>query len=353
MAMPPMNDLDTLAEAPLPDEEESPKLNLLRELRVEAQELQTILESVRMGETTLDLYAAYIQKTREDITELLAQIRNGDSIRHLQNIWEQMNANPLIMNPEVELSAQEQLHHLNMLESRIRRLIFQIGALTIPARVNAWLDRARPGYYIPFHLVFEDEVPSHEDRVRILQYLAWSPKVLRGGLVDVGGGVIYRYAERSGDRLRSLVFLVLGFVAVTLLVAGSGYITAPGWPIARTHVPILLIGWAATVAGLLTHVAVGTAKRARSQDGLPPAIVVGDFMLMVDAKLGHFLLRLVLALVGFFGFVFTTGLANVTALDTFLVGYTLDSVVELFGVSIEERAATQNVAMKQRLGVVE
>ena len=106
--------------------------------------------------------------------------------------------------------------------------------------------------------------------------------------------MIYRYAERSGDRLRSLVFLVLGFVAVTLLVAGSGYITAPGWPIARTHVPILLIGWAATVAGLLTHVAVGTAKRARSQDGLPPAIVVGDFMLMVDAKLGHFLLRLVL-----------------------------------------------------------
>lgn len=354
MVMPPLHNENSILEArPSSGDHDAVRLRQLRELRVEVQELHSILESVRNGETTLDSYVGYIQQTNKDISELLAQIKNGDSVRILQNIWEQMSSNPLMTNPEIELSAREQLHHLNMLENRIRKLIFQVGALTIPARVNDWLGQARPGYYIPFHLVFEDEVPAYEDRVRILQYLAWSPKALRGGLVDAAAGVIYRYAENPRDRVSSAVLLLLGFGLATGTVVASSLLPIPEWPIQRDDLATLAVGWVATLLGVVTHMAVGTVKRNRSTGGLPPNIAVRDFLLMVDARLGPMLFKLLLALIGFFGFVFTTGLENVEALDTLMVGYTLDSVVELFGTGIEQRAAAQEAVLRRQLGVVD
>ena len=41
---------------------------------------------------------------------------------------------------------------------------------------------------------------------------------------------------------------------------------------------------------------------------------------------------------------------RVTALNAFLVGYSLDSFVGIFGASIEQRAAAQAAAVKERLG---
>jgi hypothetical protein len=213
----------------------------LRDLRAEAQELQVILESVEKGEAILSVYAEYIQQTKTDISQLLSSINDGDSIRHLQNIWEQMNANPLLENPQGEFDAREQLQHLNLLKDRIRKLIFRVGTLTIPARVNSWLQGARSGYFIPFHLVFEDEMPSYEDRVRVLQYLAWTPEAVKGGLVDATAGVIYRYSEKKTDRIRSLVIVLIAFFLATAAVFGSAYLAVSGWPIQPTHVPNLLI----------------------------------------------------------------------------------------------------------------
>jgi len=60
---------------------------------------------------------------------------------------------------------------------------------------------------------------------------------------------------------------------------------------------------------------------------------------------------MLLALVGFFGLVFTAGPDKVTPLNTFLVGYSLDSMVEVFSVSLEQRATAYVAALRQQLGI--
>ena len=332
---------------------EQVKLDRLRELRTEVVDLQEILASVRRGEITVQAYADYIAKTMQDMKGLIGQIQDGDAIRHLHNIWEQISICPLLARPQETLSAQEQLHYLDALERQFRRLIFIVGYLTIPARLNHWLANARPGYYVPFHAVFEDEVPDPEDRLRILNYLKWSPQVIRGGLVDAENGLIYRYDRNPWARAGTMALLLAGVAATIGIVIGLCYLPVGNWPLAPANVGTLLIGWAAVAVGLLVHVAVGTAKRAQAPGARPPILALGDLPLLLNARSGQILLKLLLTLVGLFGLAFGAGVANLTPLNAFLVGYSLDSVVELFGASLEQKAATQVAGLKKQLGLSE
>lgn len=324
-----------------------PFLERLRELRVEIQDLQTVLENIRKGETTPKAYASYIQKTKRDIDELLQGIEDGDSIRHLFNLWEQMSVSPLLTDPEVDLEPQQQLHHLNMLDKQCQGLVLQIGYLTIPQRVECWLANARSGYYVPFHAVFEDELPALEDRIKVLNFIAWQPLAIRQGLVDVTNGLVYRYSKHPW---RSMLLLVLGLTVTAGIVVGACFLPIEEWLLSPEHLSTLLIGWGAVLTGVVVHAGVETVKRAQAH-GRPPIIAVGELPLHIDARIGQIFLKLLLSLVGLFGVAFTGGVDNVTPLNTFLVGYSLDSFVGLFSASLEQKAAAQLTALKQQLGV--
>lgn len=354
MAVPPPGQLDReLMTVSPPANMSDGKLERLRELRAELQDLQSVLESVRRGESTLKTYAAYVGKTMGDIEALLSSIQDGDAVRHLHNSWEQMTSNPLLISPEADYPAQDQLHHLDMLFGQIQKMVFLIGFLTIPSRVNEWLAQARPGYYIPFHLVFEDELPDREERAKVLNYLAWSPNAIRGGIVDAANGLIYRYADRPESRRNSFLLLALAFAACAAVVVGACYVDAPGWPIQPGHLYSFVVGWSAVLAGVVTHIGVGSVKRAQERGGLPPIIAVGDFFMIANARAGQILLKLLLALIGFFGLVFSTGADKVTPFNAFLLGYSLDSFIELFSSNIERRASAQVASLKKQLGVAE
>jgi hypothetical protein len=347
------------------DEEE---LNRFRELRAEIQGLQFILGSIRKGEAIPKTYAGYFKQTMDNITQLMGDIEDGDAVRLLHNIWNQMKVCPLLVDPGREFSAQEQLHCLNMLEAQCRKIIFEVGVLTIPARVTEWLANARPGYYIPFHSVFDDELPDFEDRVRLLNYLAWSPKVIEGGLVDATNGLIYRYSQSPVKVGGSLLVLVMGLaMAIGVVITAAYYLPLEDWPATAQRVLPFLLGWGAVLVGTLVHAAIGAVKRAQARGGYPPVIALGNLLLVVNAKIGPILLKLFLTLIAFFGVVLTvggqasqtvgTGGTNVIPVDTaligysFLAGYSLDSVVELFGTSIEQQAAAQVATLKKQLGL--
>jgi len=324
----------------------------LRELRAEVQDLQSVLVKVRTGDTTIKINAEYINKTRNDAAELVSQIEvGGDTVRHLLNVYEQMLQNPLFANPETEIGAQDQMHALSLLEEQVRKIEFYVGVLTIPSRVNDWLAEARPGYYIPFHAVFEDEVPQAEDRARILSYLVWSPKPIKGGIVDAANGLIYRYSENPLFRLMNILLIVGTIAASTAAVIGACYLRISGWPIQQQNLSAFTTGWIAILIGVLVHVAVGSVKRTQSQGKLPSIASLGDLPLILDARSGQIILKILLAIIGLFGLAFTSGLDNVTPLNAFLVGYSLDSVVEIFSSGIEQRATAQASALKKHLGV--
>ena len=354
MAAPPPTSLDRelLSVSPVSDLSGG-KLERLRELRAEVQDLQRVLESVRRGESTLKTYSSYVNKTLTDIEELISSIRDGDAIRHLHNSWEQMGSNPLLLQPEADFPAQEQLHHLDLLLGQIQRMVFLVGFLTIPTRVNDWLAQARPGYYIPFHLVFDDELPNQEERVKVLNYLAWSPNAIKWGIIDVANGLIYRYADKAESRRNSFLLLILALAVCTGIVLGACYVQMPGWPIRPEHLYSFLVGWSAVLAGVVTHIGVGSVKRARARGGLPPIIAVGDFFMIANAKAGQILLKLLQALIGFFGLVFAAGVDKVTPFNAFLLGYSLDSFIELFSSSIEQRTSAQVATLKKQLGVID
>ncbi len=349
MAMePPAEPIEAAEPAPATGQ---PQLEQLRVLRAEVQDLQALLGKVRSGDAQLGTYVDYIQKATHEINQLLGNLGGSDSNRHLHNVWEQMSDSPLLTAPGGTYSAQDQLHHLSMLDDQCTQMVYQLGALTIPARLNDWLAKARPGYYIPFHAVFADELPVFEDRVRVLNSLAWEPKVIHGGLVDPATGLIYRYSDRPSERIISLTLLVVGIAATVGIVIGACFLPIVRWPLQPSSLHLVLIAWAAVLAGVIVHVGVSTAKRLQMQAGSPPVIAVGDLPLLISAKLGPILLKLLLALVGFFGLVFAAGVGSVTVLNAFLVGYSLDSVVELFSASLEQRATVQVATLKQQLGV--
>jgi hypothetical protein len=331
---------------------EEEQRNKLRELRAEFQDLEAVYDKVRSGDTTVQLNAEYINKTRNDVAELVSQIEEGgDTVRHLLNVYEQMLQNPLFANPENEIDAQEQMHSLNLLEEQVRKIEFYVGVLTIPARVNDWLHEARPGYYIPFHAVFEDEVPEAEDRARILSYLVWSPKPIKGGIVDAANGLIYRYNEDPRRRLLNILLLLGTLIAATAAVLGACYLQISGWPFQTDNLSTFTAGWIAILVGVIVHVAVGSVKRTQSQGQLPSIASLGDLPLILDARSGQIIMKILLALIGLFGLAFASGVENVTPLNAFLIGYSLDSVVEIFSSGIEQRASVQASALKKQLGV--
>jgi hypothetical protein len=322
----------------------------LRELRDEVQDLRGVLQGARTGETTLADVADYVDKARDDIGSLLKVIPGADPVRRVSNTWDQIQLATLIRDPRATLDAQAQLRQLTLLDDLCKRLVFQVGLITIPERVNEWLRLARPGYYFPFHLVFEDELPDFEERVKLLNYLAWAPKVLEGGLVNVETGFIYRYSQDPLQRLATLAGVVLAFFAAALLVVGACYVPVQDWPLRPENLGPMLIGWAAVLMGVIVHIGVATAKRSQSQDGRPPIIATEDTLLWINAKFGYIMLKMLLALIGFFALAFTAGAQKVTPLSMFLVGYSLDSVVEVFGVSLDQRAAAQVASVKRQLG---
>jgi hypothetical protein len=109
--------------------------------------------------------------------------------------------------------------------------------------------------------------------------------------------------------------------------------------------------WVALLSGVVVHVAVATGKRLQSQSELPPVLPVGDIPRMMSAKFGQIAFKLLLAVIGLYGSIFISGFGSVTTFQAFLTGYSLDSVVELFGASMEQRATAQITTLKQQLGV--
>lgn len=351
-AAPPEAPASDLAQLPGSAVNDEAWFNHLRLLRTEVQDLRSVLDSIRRGESSLQRYAEYIKLSCLQIDDLVAALEGDDTIRRIQNTWEKMKTCPLLQDPSGVSDTQTQIQHLIMLDSQCRELVYWTAYKTIPQRLKQWLAATQPGYAIPFHAVFEDEVPDLEDRQKILNALAWSPNVIGGGIIDPITGLIYRYSESFDKRLRSLGIALGALAVATLLIFLAGMLP----PLNGAATSWLMLGWAALLTGTLIHIGVGVSKRMRGQGAIPVVLPTGRFLLLVDAKLGEILFKIVMALVGFLGFVYATGFSERSQfgsflLNAFLVGYSLDSFVEIFGATIDQRTAALQSNLSKRLEI--
>lgn len=330
-------------------------IGALRLVSAEAQDLRAVLRKVRDGEAPLASFAGYIRTTREQIDEILTPMVDvDDCFRHVRNTWELMSAARIMREPEQEMPAQELMQGLGLLDGYCRLLVYWAATRTVPVRLKDWLATSEPGYAIPFHAVFEDEVPDAEDRQKILNQLAWSPVFLKGvgGIVDPESGLVYRYdtGKSRGQLSLALFWILLAVAAGGAVVWGLSALP----PLSPRRVgPTLVLGWLAMLAGTTVHWVIGANKRLRSQAATPAVLPISRSLIMLNARIGFILFRIAVALVGYAGLVYAVPSDEFTtfAFNAFLAGYSLDSVVELFGTSMDQRAAAHHANLKQQLGV--
>jgi hypothetical protein len=335
-------------------------LSALRELRSEVQDLRDLLVRIKEGKSSTKDNSGYFKKTYSDIQKLIKELnginqeRRSDTVRRILNSWEKMQANALLNHPEQDRESQDLLHDLAILDEEAGKIILYVGHLTIPDRLNRWIGATRAGHYLPFHLLFEDEIPVPADRAKVLNSIAWSPDTIEFGLVYPGSGLIYRYESDEKKQLLSFIQVLLVLVLMTAGVWGLCFIgevfSIAGWLFQPQYAPVLTIGWMALLVGVVVHVGVESVKKSQSS-GLPPVIAINDWLKHTSARKGDIFLKLLIALFGLIGLVVTTDISKFTIASAFLVGYSLDSVAGLFGTSIEQRATAQATALKEQIGL--
>lgn len=331
------------------------KLDLLRQLRAEIQDIRLLLTRVRDGAAMLHDYADYLARNKTEIDELFVEIREvmpdlyvagGDNVRHIENLWRQMLCSPILATPAEPLPAEKQVKELALCIGLCREMVALLGFLTIPARLNDWLTAAWAGYLLSFHDLFGDELPEREDRQRLLGFLANAPGLIRGGIVDAKTGLIYPYHQSRWARYGICAGLFLFFVAATVGTGLLGTVKAVQDVSGLVSPWRFVAGWGLVLAGVLVHFVIDRAKDGGGSASVP----LGHFSSAVDARAGMVLMKMLLMLGCYFGLLFLGGSGNATSLNFFLVGYSLDSFGGIFTASMDKKAVALGAALKGKLG---
>ena len=321
----------------------------LRLLRTEVQDLQTLVfEKVRTGATTLAEQSAYIKKTVSDISKLVREIEDwddDDSVRHVLNVWEDMSRSPLLTlaTPPAAALGQEQLHQLALLQEQVKEISFTVGCLTIPHRINDWLKKVPPGHYLPFHLLVRDELPDEQDRTYVLNMMAWAPDAMKSALIDPVRGLVYRFEPNAKKRVHALFWICCLLLGLSGAVWYAGHTRVLGMPPSAQ----MLALWASTLIGVFVHNIISGVKRSQAT-GQPGGLPLNELSKYVSARQSDFTSKLLTSCIALFGAVISQP-NQITVSSAFLVGYGLDSVLEVFGASLEQRAATQASALREQL----
>ena len=187
---------------------------LVREIRAEAQNLQTSLDGLKEKNALTDplarpiVFAAFednralFDYNRAQIEGRFRQLRGvldrnseildhfGDHITDMENQWQRVVADW----PDAKQKLDEVLLRLTRANEHLDRLVYAAGLLTIPRRLNEHLAQLAVGQSLDFHDAFLDEMPKPEHRARLLNFIERHPKLING-VVDAAHGQVYRAAE--------------------------------------------------------------------------------------------------------------------------------------------------------------
>lgn len=346
---------------------------LLRDLREKTQNLRRCLldiqekmaiadEAKRNSSVTASLAEAsrIFQFNRNRIDSLLCDVRNlcrestvtyewySDLIARIENRWERIRhewPSAGTGQPQLDEKARRTA-------SWLHEVVFVCAEYTIPSRVHQHLKNRRVGGSLDFHATFEDEVPAEEDRLKILKSLSRSPGLV-SGIVDVENGVIYRASPKPWRRALSYIILLLfgsfGFLFTYCLVGlGSwGGFAADEWA-PDNRLKELMIGYGFLVVGAIVHLAVDSLKQSREKKA-GSLRAIDDWILWVHVKESELLKTVLFLWAGLAGLAFCLGKDQVTWYTAFLVGYSIDSFVDLFLQRFAKAVSSKTTASQKDL----
>jgi hypothetical protein len=323
---------------------------LLRDIRAEAQNLQQSLAEIREKAALSDAQArtqavqAALQeaglilgRSRTQIGLRLSQIRElfrqspqqydwcGDEVTEIENYWERV----LVGWPGDTQAPEDALGRVTTLDDPLNQIIFHCESLTIPARLDRYLQNLRVGQPLDFHATFADELPKRAQRQRVLDVLAAQPGVVEG-VVEASAGLIYRIAPKAWRRRISTLVIAAaaaaGFLIVWLFAGMGDWLGLADWPVKFADFPRLAVGYLFLIFGSLGHLGINALKQYRS--GSSGMVVMEDWLLWLHVREATMVWGILYLWVGFFTLAWT--MPGTHWQTFFFAGYSIDSVVDLF-----------------------
>ncbi len=350
-------------------------LGLLRDVRAEVQNLRNTLMEILSKEPMVDV----AMRSREIITTLRARqpiydrnvkqiatrirdfrslmnsdsllySRYGDDITIIENFWERVTLNwppppskeiipetgdkeKVVINPDEEITvANAILRYAKDAVTDIDNIIYQTALLTIPERLNLQLEQIRIGQALDFHAAFKDEIPNDKSRQKVLDYLGARPILIKNGVIDTAQGVVFHASADYGRRRLSYIFIALAVGFGALIAVGVGelgnllglteWITVPG------GTANLLVTYGFIMVGAVVHIGIDGIKQARANNPQQAFLAIDDWFTWIHIHERGIIMGIVSMWIGFLGLIFLTGSADWQT--AFLVGYSLDSFVDIF-----------------------
>lgn len=258
----------------------------------------------------------------------------ADQVIHIENQWERVEYHLDRVRAEVAAGRAGDGTILSAtleVERHIDRMIYLIGYLTIPGRVNEHLRQLRIGQALDFHRDFADELPVPADRVAILTTMRSHPAQIFG-IVDVERGLIFKTAATRGRQILSFVVQVLvwfilgGVLAAIATLSIWSELGSPAWLCER---------YLFVTLGSVVHLALGTLKQRRS-GMIGQTQALDDLLLFIHVREVAIVWTIISTAIGTVGLCFLSPGPSVEA--ALIVGYSLDSFIDLFLMRFETRA---------------
>ncbi|MDP8911759.1 MAG: hypothetical protein M3M94_06820 [Actinomycetota bacterium] len=349
---------------------------------MESAALRTPRDAAALN-TVAEAATAVFIPNRERIDEILAGVRAvldahptlykwaGDTVTHIENriervvaLWPQPVEAPVsepdrfsalvvvLVHSQSAGPASVDVRDLKRMDALIDDAIEHIALLTTADRLNDHLRGVRIGEPLDFHETFADELDASQ-RKKILERLGNFPLGV-DGIIDMERGEAYRVSPKWWKRIA--LGLVVPFLAVT---AGGAVLALPSWNRMlaaleidigdkfATYPPVLGV-YVLITLGALAHVLVSFAKRQRGTSREP--IVVGSYVAWAYVRWASIVWSIVLVVAATVGYVaITNDLETTDAFTVFVLGYTVDSVADLFVRRFEAAVGARTGAIKKLL----
>lgn len=333
----------------------------LRRVRVNAQALKGSLAELdatneqfakRMpSETTLwTENATQIEDDLASVRAALDATAQGpgieDEVEAVDNAWDRAKQlwSAFAKGPATDQTARKGA--LDAVAKLLDEMVRRIGFLTIPQRVQEYVAMERTGGAFDFHKAFQDELPSREDRVAVLEYLAESPGRLYG-IVDVERGFIYAVSPDAARRSRSY-WVAAGILVLGAVIAWffSPIAAALGLGAPFTGRSDLFAAYVLVAIGVVVHILVDIRKESKKGDR-------GRWTAVDDLLLWGHVRELEMYATAFSVWAGTIALAFVfrpiEPFTAFLAGYSLDSFLDIALARFDTVVAKGTEEMTKRL----
>ncbi len=307
----------------------------------------------------------------------------GDQISRISDKWDEFKMfwdridiqgpSPDNQKSDLEIFCE----HAGNLDKLLCSIISHSNLVTIPSRLNECLCDLWPGQSLNFYTQFNDELCRQDCGRWFLEYYNSHPAII-DGVVNTADGTIIKVSPNKLRRLLS--FIMVAFTAILGIVLAwysAWILVMMKFPLTLavpngimlsdvmittidlskldvTDYPVLAVPFAVCygliVAGAVTHLLIGALKQQRKRKPSDNLAIEGWLRWFHVFEIKNFFASFSLC-IGFFGLILL--IKTTDYLTAFLIGYSIDSFVDVFLNRFDQGVSSGTAELKATITINE